>query len=631
MGAVGATDTWWRICGGFCCDGLIRLTVPRRKPVGEVGLRFVVMAEIWPRLKRRFICDARRRKTISKAKKADAQGSPRLVKLTALLEGMHGKKTSSSGGRSGTSASATCSSSRSALEPARTAGLHSGSKEGSKSPELVVLHYAVRPSDAQTRSSEYTESFSIAEAGFNRRFVEVEKSQPQSESVCEPEAPVVGNLHRDLGNSSEDRQSLSDNLMEEASPSATPSVTLPVRTGRCMRIRSKQTPDSSFVVLVALGAFISKRFAKAGNSLATVLTFNAVVRTWRGSKLYARLMFSSVAFHFLDTLRPYFLYCPRRLCFLPSKLKVIADTESHLSTDKVSRNSDVDVEGRGSSLGISVLPLEPAPSAAIKQGAPLALLITVPESSATPTEAPTSAALVPIPATVLYKESGASSPTRRLAKKFTSRFKKLKIFRSSSPSQPSSSESSSSSNHSRTYFTGSFDPGSPISPSSLTATSSPDRHRKCPFSRPLHRSKPDIPSEFAESEEASVREKKSTGKKSRFSRTSSTETIDIGEITVSTRDTTPTSRPPAAEAATTASRDVPWRAVGLLVTLLFLIVGRVPAIMATSLFILVVSNAQHDRSHRRIRGRETRASEAARKLHRSPPPRRHPGSPQRRY
>lgn len=590
------------------------------------------MAEIWPRLKRRFVCDARGRKTSSKAKKAYAQGSPRLEKLTALPDGMHGKKTSSSGGRSGASASTTCSSSGSALEPARTAGLHSGSKESSKSPELVVLHCAVRPSDAQTRSSEYVESFSIAEAGFNRRFVEVEKSQPQSESVCEPEAPVGGNLHRDLGNSIEDRLSQSDNLMEEASPSATLSVTLPARTGRCMRIRSKQTPNSTFVVLVALGAFISKRFAKAGNSLATVLTFNAVVRIWRGSKLYARLMFSSVALHFLDTLRPYFIYCPRRLCFLPYKLKVIADTESHLSTDKVSRNSDIDVEGRGSSLEIAVLPLEPAPSAAIKQGAPLALLITVPESSATPTETPTSAALVPIPATVLYKESGASSPTRRLAKKFTSRFKKLKMFRSSSPSQPSSSENSfSSSNHSRTYLTGSFDSGSPISPSSFTATSSPDRHRKCPFSRPLHKSKPDIPSEFADSEEALVREKKSTGKKSRFSRTSSTETIDIGEITVSTHDTTPTSRPPAAEAATTASRDVPWPVVGLLVTLLFLIVGRVPAVMATSLFILVVSNAQHDRSHRRIRGRETRASEAARKLHRSPPPRRHPGSPQRRY
>ena len=76
-----------------------------------------------------------------------------------------------------------------------------------------------------------------------------------------------------------------------------------------------------------------------------------------------------------------------------------------------------------------------------------------------------------------------------------------------------------------------------------------------------------------------------------------------------------------------------WPMVGLLVTLLFLMVGKFPAIVATSCFFIVLST--RDKSHHRPLGRATgRPLEAARKLNRSPPPRAAirvtpPGSPAR--
>lgn len=606
------------------------------------------MADIWPRLKRKLACDVRRKKKKS-SKKANACASTGLERFTALLKAVQSKKASSLVERTGASVSAARSLSRSAQEwtastLARTASRRSGcdSREGSKSPEIVVSHCAVRLSDAQTRSSEYRESFSLAEAGFSPKCVEVEKSQIEAENVEKSEPRVVGSLNKDFGNLSEERQAQGESSTGEGvSPVATLTVALalPVKTGRCMKKirRLQQTSNSAFVVLVALGAFMSSRFGRVGNSLAAVLTYNAVVRTWRRGQLHVRFMFSSVALYFLTPLRSYLTFCPQRLCLLPPRVKVIADTKFLLSSNEVSRNLEIEVahEGRGSNLEISVLPLESAPSAASKEGgAPLSLLLTIPESSAASAEAPAASGIEPIPAAVFFKESGASSPSRRLAKKISSRFKKSKLFRSSSSSSVSllsGSESSlSSPSLSGTRFAGSSEPGSPVSQSSHSpAASSPDRHRKCPFSRRLHRSKSEIPSEFAEvhRDEASVHgsEKKLSGKKSRLCRMSSTETLDIGVIAPTATDATPTSRPPAAEEPTEASRNVSWPMVGLLVTLMFLLVGRVPAIMATSLFLVVVSNA-----HPTSRRRDTRASEAVRKLHRSPP-RRHPGSPPRRH
>lgn len=87
-------------------------------------------------------------------------------------------------------------------------------------------------------------------------------------------------------------------------------LALPVKTGRCMKEirRLQQTSNSAFVVLVALGAFMSNCFGRVGNSLAAVLTYNAVVRTWRRGQLHVRFMFSSVALNFLTPeVVPHFL------------------------------------------------------------------------------------------------------------------------------------------------------------------------------------------------------------------------------------------------------------------------------------------------------------------------------------
>lgn len=575
------------------------------------------MTNIWPRLKRSLFCDARKSKSSKsrKSKKANPFSSSGLDKFATVLQEMQAKKNSSLVERTASSVAAARSLSQSAQEW------------------------------TATRLSDYTESLSfvkpcckeVSTAEKSQTTSEVAQTRETSSRVVQSvENLVFRQLQRELAHNRAERNSQVTVVTEEVGSSAKLNVgSLLVKTGRCTkRMRGLQrTSTSAFVVLVALGAFISNRFGRISKSLVPVLTFNAVIRVWRKGKLYAWFMFSSIALNFLTPLRSCLTDCPRRLSLLSRKFTEIGSEVAHSQPLmlEASRKPGIEAarEEQHSSLENSVLPLEPAPSDAMKQRAPLVILLPIDNSISSEIES--------IPPTVVYKKMTRS---RRLAKKVSSKLEKLK-FRSSTPFSSSLPVLSISESSTRS---GTSEPASPSSHAS--AATSPDSRRHCPFSR-LHKAKPGTSTDITdvEGDESSSHNKKSTGsrkcclrrekssedvcgKRSRLTKMLPSDTIaqsNAGDTTTCTHTPTPTSNPspPLVDDSFAPSNSNSWMVVGLLVTLLFLLVGRVPAIMATSLFLVVVSNTHHDRVLRRSRGRDTRTLEAARKLHTSPPRGRH--------
>ncbi|KAG0626063.1 hypothetical protein M758_2G100100 [Ceratodon purpureus] len=574
------------------------------------------MAEIWPRLKTKLSGEGKRKKKSGRSKsKANPYSASGLEKFATLIEVIQAKKGASLVERTTSSLSAARSISRSAQEWTATTLARSASRRNSETKLLQCAAF---------------------------------------EALAPKPTRIVGNLEKDVTNSSERQfhRSHSHVGTEEVVPSSPEEVTsstpvgvrLPERTSRCRamtKVRSlhqqgwRQMSKSALVVLLAMGTFISSRFGKVGKPLAAVLTFSAVIQVWHKGKVSAKFMFSSVALYFLTPLLSYLVTrIPTRLNLLPRDLKVISSTNA---TEKGFRNSEIVVAQLDSSLGLSL----ESGADDIKESALLPVLLPIPESS------PSALGVGPLPMTVVRKGNGAPSTSRRLAKKISSRFKKLKMFRSSSSTSsltPLSTLSVSEGSH---HSDAASEPNSPISPAHISRPSSPDKRRMCPFSRRLLKTKSsDIATELAQNEDSTsqsgsrkciiMRRQRSSDtmlcKKSKLGRMLSSETLEAYNLSESMPSSASTSMHGKSTSANVddtnnsgnapASRDdVSWPVVGLLVTLLFLLVGRFPAIMATSLFFVVVSNAHHDRTHSRGRGRDNRALEAARKLQRSPPPR----------
>lgn len=294
------------------------------------------------------------------------------------------------------------------------------------------------------------------------------------------------------------------------------------------------------------------------------------------------------------------------------------------------------------------------------------------------------------PASSMEREG--ASPTRRLARKILLKLKPRKSSKASSSvdvargeddalSSTAESPLMSLQSGATTSFSGS-EPSSPMFSPSPSPSSSPSRvssperhHRKFPFSRKAkgksllaNNNNNDASSSAdggeqnhtTEQKHPKALERRSSGnkrcilrrdkgsvdhghgrggsngcRKSVLCRMASGDSIDYVPTT-SQAPAGPELRsslqPDAAEEAKEKNVEV-WPMVGLLVTLLFLIVGKFPAIVATSCFFIVLST--RDKSHHRPLGRGTRRPlEAARKLNRSPPPRAGirvtpPGSPAR--
>lgn len=568
------------------------------------------MAGIWPRLKKKLTGDGRQKK--KKSGKGKSRTNPfaasGLEKFATVLEGIQAKKGASLVERTASSVSAARSISRSAQEWTAATLARSASRRSSE-PRLEQC------------------------AAF-------EALAPKPATLA-----IVGSLEKDLKNLSEERQpqgshthvaseEVSCSPPEEVIDSVPVGVSLPERTSTCRSMKAvqslhqqgwRQPSKSAFVVLFTMGTCLMSRLGKMGKPLAAVLTFSAVIQIWRKGKVSAQFMFSSVALYFLTPLRSYLL------TRIPTRLnsKVVSST---IATEEETR-VDAAQEQQDTSLGFPATPLKSTSSQTIvvKESLPLSILLPIPESSASVL------GIGSLPVTVFRKSSGTSSPVRRLAKKITSTVKKLKIFRSSS------SVSSLSVSEISLHSDATSESNSPKSLSSHPSGTFPNSRRMCRFSRRLRKNKSADVNELAQNDYSmsqsgsrkciTMRRQKSSESlpctKWKVARVLSSETLEQYNLSESMpssassslhgKSTSSANAEDAANGAKTSRDHVPWRVVGLLVSLLFLLVGRFPAIMATSLFFVVVSSTYHDQPHPRVRGRDNRALQAARRLQRSSP------------
>nr|PNR46129.1 hypothetical protein PHYPA_013248 [Physcomitrium patens] len=588
------------------------------------------MAVLWRSSKKKHSSDAEMTKTKHrKGKKANLYASSGLEKFAACLEGLQETKSS--------------------LLEERTAALVSASRSLSRSAQVCAAEILVRNA---SRRAETKLVQSVAKSA------EVAKwTQVRCENMCgdnlhqeiptcveEFEAAKGECLHRDEGNKGEKEPSQDTQISsEEVGSVALLGILLPVRTGRSRPVRKpwsshclewRQTSKSAFVVLVALSAFISSRFGKFGTQVAAVTRFNEIARVWRMGKYYARFMLSSVAVYFLCPLRS-------RLtsqAFRRLNLKAICNPGSPLRTE-VSEKPETAVsrDQRYSSVEIAADSSE--------HSDPLKILIPIPDSEAA------------APATKDRETSGSS---RRLAKRILSRFKKLK------PNGSSRFSSVVLLRFSESTYSGISKPMSPFSQHSAAA-SSPGRGHRSIFSRLHYKSrKADLPSNsldringketatslatnkkpIASRSCISPQEQRNPsenmcGKKSKMDRLAelpdlcidgkTPSIISSSDIKTSPASSSPVLSVPPVDSRGASANQLPWPLLGLLVTLLFLLMGRIPAIIATSVFLVLVSEIHHVRAYRGRRERGTRTTVAARKLCASPPPhrRRYHGSPSR--
>lgn len=531
------------------------------------------MAEIWPRLRKKL--QQGKKATKSSSSKSVRKGSKGasnnpfatigLEKFTTILEELQSKQQGSTSlvERTASSLSAARCISRSAQEWTAS----------------TLVRAATRCSPDSTKDLQCASSIVAPTAPVGELQIDLENS-------CEAPTVPAEELQRDSEELSEDRQAEGCQKEVSTSNSRLPlGVRLPTRRWRSMASKS------AFVMLVALGAFLSARAGRVGKPFAAILSFSVVVRIWRKGKVSARFMFSSMALYFLTPLRSYLITrIPKRLILVPQNPETSQSVESEVAQPELPEK-----------LGFPVV----APS-----------LLPIPESSSS------SESLNPV--RLPNAKNVGGSPSRKLAKKISSGLKKLKMLRSSSSSVSvvGVSESSSSSSH------------APSSPKSSSASS---HRRMCPFSRKtgdIAEASDDTTSSSHDGsrgksrllrrhQSAEIMSYTSSTKGSRCGRKLSSETLEhynhVGEecsiasssAYESTRSTSSSSASSKHEAAPVA-----WPMVGLLVTLLFLVMGRVPAIMATSLFFVVVS--PHSRARDRRESRAYREA-AARKLHHSPP------------
>lgn len=554
------------------------------------------MAEIWPKLrnlKLLLVCnDAKQKKSkrsssksgirSKSSKAANPYASIGLEKFATLLDELQSKQQQASSlvERTASSLSAARCISRSAQEWTASTLVRTASRRSSVDTAPKLSHSA-QPTDNSTTIS----------------------------SVVLTPSPV-GKLLRESENLSEDGQpqGCQSEEVSTSSNSAPLGVHLPVMTTRsCCSVKKStrrwsQTSKSAFVVLVALGEFISIRVGKVGKPLAAILTLSAIIRIWYTGKASTQFMFSSIAVYLLTPLRSYFItHIPRpRLISLPHNPES-QNTESEVAQPEL-RDSSLELQ--------SAIPVT------IQEEPDFSILLQIPEST---TAAPSNSKTVPSPQNVAVMR-----PSRRLAKKISSRIssglKKLKMFKSSSSSSVNSfssicessshpTPSSDPSSHRLMWSFSRHKTGDITEAPSFESTSTSSSHQSfCNGRKIMQRQKSS--------------ESVSCSKKSRvIGRLLSSETLEqyynLSDSIASPHCESKHSSTSSWSRSVDHEAPVAWPMVGLLVTLLFLVVGRVPAILATSLFFVVVS------PHSRARGRENRAWEsAARKLHgRSSPPR----------
>ncbi len=420
------------------------------------------------------------------------------------------------------------------------------------------------------------------------------------------------------------------------------------RRGGLTCVRSKTASKAPSAMLVAVGTFLASKRAEFGKGIADAMTFSIVIRKWRNGKLYARFIFSAMASYFLGHLQHSYLFfqqSPKHLTFgSPPGLRIKLQDEQPKKLGSAAATEQQEQEQKSSSFEFPILlpgsSSSPPPSP-IRLG-PAATEMKSPRTH--PVSSPKTSS----------KASSNASPRNDLGRKllsWRSKFRHMKSFHLSKGAVESLPDLS------QTVKTENSDSDAATSQRDAAAASSPKKSgNRFSFSR-----KPKASSEFPKVAEnsSSHRNSKRSGTAAIMSNAQTTNEVQsfttmacassgLRNIKTSFQPTTAnigdrkemlkmcSSSSVSSSSSLERGGGEMWLLCGILIALLFLLMGQVPAILVTSVFFLVLSQLQKWRSSRvgqagRDQKDVTRRTleEASRKLHipsipgspvRSPPP-----------
>jgi hypothetical protein len=424
------------------------------------------------------------------------------------------------------------------------------------------------------------------------------------------------------------------------------------RRGGLTCVRSKTACKAPSAMLVAVGTFLASKRAEFRKGIAAAMTFSIVIRKWRNGKLYGRFIFSAMASYFLGHLQHSYLFfqqSPKHLTFgSPSGLRIKLQDEQPKKLGSAATMEQQEQEQKCSSFEFPILltgsSSSPPPS-------PIRLVPAATEMKS-PRTHPVSS-----PKTSSKGGSNASPSRNDLGRKLLSWRLKSRLMKSFHLSKGAAE---SLPDLSPTIKTENSDSDAASSQCDAAAASSPKKSgNRFSFSR-----KPKASSEFPKVAEnrSSHRKSKRSGRAAIMSNAQTTNEVQsfttmacassgLRNIKTSFLPTTATigdrkemlKMCSASSVSSSSSLErggggggEMWLLCGLLIALLFLLMGQVPAILVTSVFFLVLSQLQKWRSSRvgqagRDQKDVTRRTleEASRKLHipsipgspvRTPPP-----------
>ncbi|KAG0588069.1 hypothetical protein KC19_2G213500 [Ceratodon purpureus] len=570
---------------------------------------------LWPTLKKKLV-EAKNKTTRRKPKKQNPFASQGLEKFALMMAELQAKKASLVD-KTGNSVSAVRYLSRSAQEWTATTLARTASRRrekvdlSPKSSEVLLLQQS--PPEAGSHSNSTVE---IETIGLSQSF---SFPDPGHGFGFDSEVLAVGDLQREMNSDASvshegdaaaeesrepPREPIREDEKQEEAGCSRKTAALParsaklIRNGRLLLLEKSwsRSPSSAFALLVALGACLSGRLTKLGNSILELLSINFAAR-WQKGKVWADFLQAAVARHVVPHLSirvPRGL--PRGLGLLPLVRRKISPEPQADRCDSVARveaQSEIEPVEKPN-LNIFTFPVVPENTSFSSADFPA--LATLQFQAETSDSSSSSSSI------------RTSSSTRRFVKKLSSKLK-AKISKS-----------------------GSSVPGSPISES---ASSSRRRSSKFSFSR---RDKekdmsddgwPDEEEIFAESsKKRSILKKKCSFRKDRTPEPSTNRRSPLGrnfamEPLSSTDITSGLHDQPANSIFDAGHKNFDlWMIVGLLVALVFLLVSRFSAVVAMSSLFLVLSYAHKEISFYRVPRRDIdingrQSVETARRLHRN--------------
>lgn len=517
---------------------------------------------LWPTLKKK-LQDAKKRKKQKKPNPFALQG---LEKFALLMAELQAKK-SSLVDKTGNSVSAVRYLSRSAQEwtastIARTASRRKDTTSSPKATSEIMLlqHTHSKETTAEIEIVDFSRSFSFPDLGHGLDSEVVGDLRRESDYASEP-----AEVTRDAVPEPE-REDVGCSGMTEASGLPTNSATL-IRNGRLLLLEKgwARSPNSAVALLVALSACVVARVKKIGTSFFELLTIDLGFR-WQKGKLYADFLQSLVSRHIVPHLS---IRVPRGFALLP----LVRRKRPVPELEPIPTQPEIECEPKPDPS--SSFPVVPEESFSLAYPSLPQLRTDALESNAT-------------------GKIRTPSSTRRLVRKL-----RAKMSKSSTPSSPESSHSHSSGASPRKSSKFSFsrrdkekevssDDGWPDD--GVFADSASSSKKRCILGKKCSFRKEKTPEVITTT----------TIRRSPLGRNFSLEGSSSNEISSALQEFRNSST-----LFDTGRKDFDlWLVLGLLVALLFLIVSRISAIVATSLLFLVLSHAHKETSKYRMPRRD---------------------------